>query len=322
MNLTTVLTHLSMLIMGGLIGYQICNQSTSNTIPITPTAVIEKPVVNVPSTKTATSPTSTTTTSSTDVQPEAAKTKPAITEPIATLPTTPAKQLESITPKDKGKDIPKPNYKFEDATGEFIIKPNTNVAALCFEPKQLSLQLSLFAEQMEKDSLMYDNKNPNRLQDCSGIFHQIARHVSTQCDVYDYPLPKNARDSRSLASWYNKRNNLLIINDPLEQRNLIKPGAVMFFGKSGKKYQNLTVERVTANRPNHIIQHIGVVTEVKKDDNGNVIGYTMLHGRRPGVIAQRSHYHQINPPRLGYPILGNWNQQWVAMAYIAAPKKV
>lgn len=318
MNLTTVLTHLSMLIIGGLIGYQICNQSPPTETTITPTAKIENPVKKVSETPPTTNPLiQEETTTSTPI----ASTKVATpTTPITTLPTTPVREIETTTTKVK--EVSNPSYKFENATANLIITPSSNVAALCFEPDQLSLQLSLFAEKMEKDSLIYDNKNPSKLQDCSGIFHRVAQHVSTQCDAYDYPIPKSARDSRSLARWYNKKNNLIIVNNPMTQRNLIKPGAVMFFGKSGKKYKELTVKKVTANRPNHIIQHIGVVTEVKKDDDGNVIGYTMLHGRRPGVTAQRSHYHQIKPPRLGFPILGNWNQQWVAMAYIAAPKKV
>lgn len=239
---------------------------------------------------------------------------------IATLPTKTPSSVSSD--KEETNQSTTSSTKFSDATGQVNFLPSTGVGSLCFStPDELSLQLTLFAEKMEKDSLWYDSQNPKELKDCSGIFHRVARFVNSKCNSYDYPKPSTARDSRSLARWYKKKRNLIVIDDPLEKRNLIRPGAVMFFGKSGQQYSQLTTEKVIANYPNHIIQHIGVVTEVKYDLKGNVEGYTMLHGRRKGVTAQRSHYHQIKPPRLGYPILGNWNQQWVAMAYITAEKE-
>lgn len=194
-------------------------------------------------------------------------------------------------------------------------------AELCFtDEKALSKRLSLFAEKMEKDSLWYNNREPEKLLDCSGIFHRVANYVKSTCDSYQYPDISATRDTRALAGWYYDQNNLAIIHDPMAQRNLIKPGAVLFFGKSGQVYNDLTIERLRTPIPNHVIMHVGVVTEVTKDKEGNVNGYVMFHGRRPGVIAKRSHYHKIQPPRQGYPILGNWNQQWVAISYIMTPK--
>ncbi len=193
---------------------------------------------------------------------------------------------------------------------------------ICLDEQELSLKLTLLSEKMEKDSLMYDNKNAARLQDCSGIFHQIAKKVGTWCEDYQYPQPNEVRDSRSIAGWYHKKNSLTIIKDPFVQRNLIQPGVVMFFGQSGKKYENLIPEMLYATSDysqRGIVGHIGVVTEVKKDTNGDVESYVMMHGRRPGVTAQRSHYHSIKPPRLGYPILGNWEQQWVGISNINVP---
>ena len=143
--------------------------------------------------------------------------------------------------------------------------------------------------------------------------------LKSRCDNYTYPDPAVARDSRSLAKWFHDKNNLVIIDDPLKHANLIKPGSVMFFGSSGKKYPaNLTVDQLASSNPKGI-EHIGVVTEVKRDDQGNITGYVMFHGRRPGVHAQRSHYHAVKPPRLGYPVLGNWNQEWLAVANIMTP---
>jgi hypothetical protein len=172
---------------------------------------------------------------------------------------------------------------------------------------------------MEAKKLMYDRENPARLQDCSGIFHQTVNFVKSKCDNAAYPDPAVARDSRSLAKWYSDQKNLVIIDDPVKRANLIKPGSVMFFGSSGKQYpNNLTVAQLASYNPKGV-EHIGVVTKVEKDEQGNVVGYEMFHGRRPGVHAQRSFYHNIKPPRLGYPVLGNWNQQWLAVANIMTP---
>jgi len=194
--------------------------------------------------------------------------------------------------------------------------PTLPTKNLCYTGDvQISKELTLFAENTENDKLMYDNKNPEKLQDCSGIFHRVVQHVKGSCNSYKYPEPKEARDSRSLAKWFHTNKNFNIVNDAVAQRNLIRPGAVMFFGRSGQKYNSLNIDNLTTD----IIFHIGVVTEVTKDENGDVTGYVMFHGRRPGKHAQRSHYHKIAPPRAGYPPLGNWNQQWVGIAYIMTP---
>ncbi|RMG81418.1 MAG: hypothetical protein D6714_12995 [Bacteroidetes bacterium] len=228
------------------------------------------------------------------------------TAQIKPTPPPDSPRIATTTPKP----LPKPTLP--------VVLPS---GSACFhDDKELGLQLTLFAENMEKQQVMYDNKNPENLADCSGIFHRVVRFVADQCDQYDYPDPAVARDSRSLARWYNDHNNLIFITDAAAQRAVIKPGAVLFFGGSGKKYANPAQDQVLAPYPAGIIEHIGVVTEVKRDAAGKVTGYVMFHGRRPGVFAQRSHYHSLKPPRLGFPPLGNWNQQLVAVGYVMTPK--
>lgn len=193
---------------------------------------------------------------------------------------------------------------------------------LCFKPgsDELKNTLLVYTQQLESQSLPYNNKEPEKLLDCSGIFHRISQFVSTKCDAYDYPDVRTTRDTRALAGWFHDNDNLVIIHDAAKQRNLIKPGTVMFFGKSGQSYNNLTIDRLKTPIPNHVIMHVGVVTDVKKDDKGEVINYTMFHGRSPGKIASSTYYHNVKPPRTGFPPLGNWNQQLVAVANIMTPK--
>lgn len=192
---------------------------------------------------------------------------------------------------------------------------------LCFKPGSDELRNTLltYTQELERASLMYDTI-PSKLLDCSGIFHRVSKFVSEKCDAYAYPDVSSTRDTRALAGWYYDNDNLVIIHDAAKQRNLIKPGAVLFFGKSGKHYNNLNIERLKKPIPNNVIMHVGVVTDVKKDANGDVINYTMFHGRRPGKIASSTYYHKLEPPRAGFPPLGNWNQQLVAVANIMTPK--
>lgn len=207
----------------------------------------------------------------------------------------------------------------EDEEIHKAVKPlevNSNCIA---DDKDLSKILNLYSEKLEKDSIWYSSKNPASLKDCSGIFFRMVQEVQRNCDRYQYPDPQETRSSRSIARWYNSKGNLSLVHEPLMSKEMIEPGAVLFFGRSGKKYANITMDLLANEDGGGEISHMGVVTEVKRDAEGNVTGYVMMHGHRPGKIAHRTHYHGVEPPRLNYPILGNWNQQWVAIANIMTP---
>ncbi len=180
---------------------------------------------------------------------------------------------------------------------------------------QISEILTRFAVQIESDSLWFNNRNPEALQDNSGIVHRTLQYLSSLSDEIKIPPVGDYRNSVSIATWYNENSALTVINDALAQRNLIRPGTILFYGKSGQTYTNLTLDQLQRKAPNRVIQHIGVVIDTDKDDNGDVISYTLLQGSRPGKVAARSYYHSVKPPREGFPILGNWNQQWVGIAF-------
>ncbi|MBX2872706.1 MAG: hypothetical protein KTR30_11415 [Saprospiraceae bacterium] len=195
-------------------------------------------------------------------------------------------------------------------------------ADLCFKPGSDELRNTLLAytQKLEGDSLWYNRDEPKKLLDCSGIFHRVSKFISDKCDAYAYPDVDSTRHTSALAGWYYDNKNLVIIQDAAKQRNLIKPGTVMFFGKSGQLYNNLTIDRLKTPYPNNVIMHVGVVTDVTKNDNGELVKYTMFHGRSKGKIASSTYYHSLDPPRAGFPPLGNWDQQLVAVANIMTPK--
>jgi len=197
---------------------------------------------------------------------------------------------------------------------------------LCYDQndKQFRQDLLVFTQGLERDSIWYKQRKqgePDLLEDCSGIFHRVKNYFASKCDAYQYPDVSTTRDTRALAAWFHEQENLVIIKDPAQQRNLIKPGTVMFFGISEKVYNDLSVERVLAPRPQHVIMHVGIVTDTELDNDGNVKRYTMFHGRSEGKVASSTYYHQLDPPKAGFPKFGNWNQQLVAMASLMTPKR-
>ena len=193
---------------------------------------------------------------------------------------------------------------------------------------QMSLTLTLISESLEAKRLAYIS---SQMQDVSGIFHQIKDSLQTRLPAlaegskYKYPSVREARSSRQIAYWYHKNKNLLIVQDAMASRNSIRPGAVLFYGKSGQVYSNINIDMLTDRKNNYTsngaIQHIAIVTAVTTDEKGNVIEYTIMHGRNRRVHASRSGSKEVQSVRTkGLPPFGNWNQQLVAIAYIATPK--
>jgi len=120
----------------------------------------------------------------------------------------------------------------------------------------------------------------------------------------------------------------------LADRNLIRPGSVMFYGRTDEQYRNLDIGLLSnadvyqhdraANKGK--IYHVAVVTNVIRDDGGNVKRYTIMHGRNSRYFASRTDGNYDGPGGYGkafakFPF-GNWNQHWVAVANIETPIQV
>jgi WD40 repeat protein len=164
------------------------------------------------------------------------------------------------------------------------------------------------AAAMEAEAILFDSEP---LSDNSGIFHRFLQALKQRCPNIEIPEVSLFRSSRDLARWYDQRGELVIIQDALQMAEVIKPGAVMFYGASDKLYNDFTLDKLFS--PDGI-SHIGVVVEVEKNEAGQVVNYKLFHGRSPGKIAGTTNYHRRQPSRPNLPPLGNWNQQWVAFA--------
>jgi hypothetical protein len=173
------------------------------------------------------------------------------------------------------------------------------------------------ADAMEDSVFLYNTKS---LTDCSGIFHRVLKRMKRRCPEYAYPVVDEYRDSRDIASWYHEQGKLILVKDVFKNTDLIKPGAVLFYGQRDSVYKDFTAtdlfERGTG------INHVGVVVSVSKDDAGNVTNYELFHGhgRKGKTPASITNYHQREPTRPAYPPYGNGTEQWVAFALLVTPE--
>jgi hypothetical protein len=166
---------------------------------------------------------------------------------------------------------------------------------------------------LEARSLLY---GVGPLSDCSGIFHRVLMGMKKRCPDHKYPSVKKYRDSRELARWYYEQGKLIRIKNAVAQSDLIRPGMVLFFGRTGVRYRNASVKTLLS--PQHGINHVGVVVRMYKDRRGKVTGYELFHGhgRRGRTKASVTKWHKRRPTKASHPPFGNGRQQLVAAARI------
>ncbi len=159
------------------------------------------------------------------------------------------------------------------------------------------------------------------LSDCSGILHRVLMGMKKRCPGHEYPSLSLYRDSRDIARWYHEQGELILIKNAVAQSDLIRPGMVLFYGRTGVKYKNASVKTLLSSR--HGINHVGVVVRIYKDRRKKVAGYELFHGhgRRGRTKASVTSWHKLRPTRASYPPFGNGRQQLVAVARIVSVKK-
>ncbi|RMG55845.1 MAG: hypothetical protein D6722_27300 [Bacteroidetes bacterium] len=253
-------------------------------------------------------------------KPEKPTTPPVVEQPAVT-DTTPADTV-AAEPEPEPEPAPTPA-----PTGGGL-RPHA------VQDGSLATLLETVARNMEAQKLAYVSSLG---QDCSGIYHKlkdsVKLHIPAFRDPARFTFPEYAsvRSSRHIAYWYHEHDNLYIVRDGKAAMNMVKPGCVMFFGRTDEQYNNITIDLLTNPNGNFVhdgingkIMHIAVVTSVEKDENGNVVEYTMMHGRNTRYPASRSSGNCDCPSKgldkqFGKFPFGNWNQQWVAMANIETP---
>ena len=254
-------------------------------------------------------------------------TAPPKTETIAVAPAD-----TTAVPTEEGTTAPTDSAEDHD-TSSNTNKSNGQLAERTVNEERLGIILDLISQDLEAQKLEYLSELG---QDCSGIYHKIKDLVQKKMSVlgdqtkFHYPTYEGDRNSRQIADWYYRHDNLHIVQDANKDRNLITPGTVVFFGRTEEKYSNITIDMLTNpgkfvhDGTNGKIMHVAIVTKVEKDDAGNLIKYDMMHGRNSENFASRTTANYDGPGGYGpthakFPF-GNWNQQLIALAHIETPK--
>ena len=210
--------------------------------------------------------------------------------------------------------------------------------------RDLGAILSPIASKMVAQKIPYSQQAAGEWRDCSGNFLRLSSYLAEACPelngslvatkgIADYKRGANntatataaARTTRGIAKWYSQngrftpvyydRGNRAAV---ASHRHLIRPGAVLWFSRTAPK-RSAGLTPLFARQ----INHMGTVISVQRNQNGDVVGYSMYHGRRPGKRATITEKHYWDWPRAytsrgqSYPPLGYWKQYLVGIGSIA-----
>jgi hypothetical protein len=104
-----------------------------------------------------------------------------------------------------------------------------------------------------------------------------------------------------------------------EHRDLIRPGAVLWFARQ-KPSKSIGLQPLFTRQ----INHMGTVVSIERNAAGEVVRYRMYHGRSKGKQARVTEHHYWQWPAMftrggkRYPPLGYWDQYLVGIAPIAS----
>lgn len=200
----------------------------------------------------------------------------------------------------------------------------------------------------------FSRRDSNQWRDCSGNFLRITSHLAGTCAEFKQtlvapggvqryqrgrsnivPLSPSARSTRNIAKWFHDQPNFLfqaiyyddvnatprrraISGDLRKYRHLIRPGAVLWFAHtmpiSDKGLSALFTYNETTRRH---INHMGIVTSVKRDSKGQVVSLSMYHGRNPRVDSGITTHDWAYSGNSDYPPFGVGSQFLVAIGAVA-----
>lgn len=196
-------------------------------------------------------------------------------------------------------------------------------------------------EWMRQQKIIYTQQPSDEWRDCSGNFLRLSSRIASQCPGVHLAAPpgikayaaggdnkrpgrEEARTTRGLAKWYDEKGLFVPVYydgvDPLDApasliglRNKIRTGTVLWFspgvpmsagGKSG-----LYDER------RGVINHMGTVVSVTRDQAGNVTGWDMYHGQNERAHnGVTSHYWKRSGRSRPVPQGGYGSQRIVGFA--------
>lgn len=158
--------------------------------------------------------------------------------------------------------------------------------------------------------------------DCSGIFHKVIDALSVHCSNLEFPKFGVDRSSRDLLKWYHEKGQLSLIRNPSKASSLIKKGAIMFYGQSGKHYSEQDRREMSISELIDLstgVNHLGIVMNVERKGK-KIISYEIFHGKKPGVAAGVSRLKCKETNSNEACTYRHGNQAWLAIAQLLERK--
>ena len=147
--------------------------------------------------------------------------------------------------------------------------------------------------------------------DCSNMFHKVRKRLEKVCKGYEAPsyLP-----SYLLAKQLYEQKQLVRVRKQKEAEDKLKPGAVVFFGNSGKDMSRAKTSELFVSGSG--IVHVAVIVKVEREGD-KVVAYHMFHGRSSGTKSDVTVHNVAQNVKKGRPMFGNHDQYLVAFAPMA-----
>ena len=185
---------------------------------------------------------------------------------------------------------------------------------------------------MERQEIPYGRAEPDEWRDCSGSFLRLSSYLASACPdgqpylpappgiadfvrgsdnaVHIQPLARSSRDlaqwfygqGRMTPVWYEKGVDAEVSIEPYRQ--LIKPGAVLWFSDRPPREEDGLLQLFGRSDRGTQIRHMGTVVTTEIGEDGEVVSYTMFHGRNAGKLATITEEHELHPGG-GRPPFGN-----------------
>ena len=233
------------------------------------------------------------------------------------------------------------------------------IGAQCDINAELGTTINALADDLTNQKIPYTlgEESIGEWRDCSGVFLRFSSALAESCPVLESRVAASAgvakytpgednqvtgveargqRSTRSIAQWYNSQGGFTPVTyaSPanaglgatdadiarlVDIRDRIKVGSVLWFS-----YQKPQIDDDTQLLFSNRINHMGVVTKVITDKNGELERYEMFHGHgKRNDLAERTTEHFWKWPSNyrsyeKYPPLGFWGQYLVGIAPVFA----
>ncbi len=215
---------------------------------------------------------------------------------------------QNTTPEKKLATVEKETVKEKETAPTLPTEKEEKTTKFCLDKFELHAHLVQHSAALDAMKIPYSQANGT---DCSGMFHKMLDSFKEQCPNSAFPNMQNARSSRNIAQWYHDNGNLTIIKDPVASGQLIKPGAVMFYGyqdQTDKLDRDALSMEILATQGKGV-NHVAIVTEVTEKD-GAVKSYKIFHGRNPKYTAGVT---ECWLERNNFPTYGNGPEPWLGI---------